>query len=289
MRARLLSPFALMALLAGPALAQDAGAPDGGVPDAGSPEDAGAPPPAPRTCGDLDERGRCFGDVATFCSAPNGSGQAAGAPTEQIACDALLGPDGRTEGRCLEVAGFGAWCGVAPGERCAFAGEGGRLQMACVDDNGAVDPSAACDLASGCADGAACALGDPTGVCDGERFVLGCAPFGQPLVLDCATLGGTCAAGGCAGLQEDAPCDDARLSCRDDLECVGAAAPHLGKCVAKGAPLSPAPPADAGAPPIPEGRGCSASGTTTARPWGWSAAVVLLCVNGARRRRSSDR
>lgn len=266
MRAIPLLSFFLLSLLAAPLLAEDGGALDAGPRDAGLGADAGLPPPppaVPATCGDLDEHGQCFGDVAAFCSQENGMGQARTAPTERIDCAALLGTGGITAGSCLELEGFGAWCGVPPGSTCAFPGEEGLLQMACVDDTG-LSTRGACDLVSGCVDDAApCTADDASFVCVQDRLLLGCAPFGQPRLLGCDALGGRCEAARCVELDRDAPCDgDAAqdggvLGCERGLRCVGSGGEQLGTCVPEGAPLETARPPDAGPAP-PSRPGCSA-------------------------------
>lgn len=255
-------------LLAAPAaLAQDAG------------------PTAPTACGALDDEGVCFADVATWCSEPNAAGADAFAPTERFDCGAVV-VDGRAvQAACVELAGFGAWCGVEEGERCLVPSADGARQLACLSA-GVVAVDGACDLERGCVRGLpACADDGPA--CENTFLRLGCSAFGQARGVDCAAIGGACTDAACTGVPENGPCDRERLRCAADLECTGAAT-GAGVCL-------PIPEAadraerDVDPPPDPA-PSCGALGAGSGRLWPLGLLGFLFFSGILRRRirRSTD-
>jgi hypothetical protein len=179
-------------------------------------QDAGPTPTPPATCGlNVDDEGLCFGEVATWCSAANEGGDDQTAATEQLDC-ASLDVDGRAvDGRCVQLAGFGAWCGVQAGEPCLLPGGDRPRQLACLDGD-ALAAQGACDLVAGCTTtSGACAVG-----CDGDFLARSCAGFGQALGVDCAAIGARCESDACVDVPRDGPCSP-ELRCTAGLRCVG--------------------------------------------------------------------
>lgn len=238
--------------------------------------------PAPARCGEtLTSLGACFGDVLAWCEEPNLDGASPDAAVRSVDC-ARLSLDGAHLGAtCAELAG-GASCGVPRGSPCALPGANGVVQLACLSE-GALDLDAACDLDRGCVEGAACSGAEPT--CEGDRLQLACARLGQVLVVDCASLGGTCASDACVDVAEGGRCG-AGVACADGLTCVGDEG-GLGTCLREGAPVTPVDPPDADPPPPPAS--CAAIHPAGGRPLGWLALAILAILRGWRGKGPGDR
>ncbi len=230
--------------------------------------------PVPARCGaDLTDEGACYGSVLAWCDEPNAGGADVDAGVTAVDCAALTLDDEDLSGSCVVSAGVAA-CGVPAGAPCALPGDDGVVQLACLS-SGVVEVGAACDVDQGCVSGAACS--DDTPACEGDRLRLACAGFGQPLVVDCAAHGGTCAAGACTGVGEGGRCG-AALLCAEGLSCVGASG-GLGSCLSEAEPSTPVEPPDDDVPPPPAS--CSAQRASgSSATFGWLALLSVVALVG---------
>ncbi|MEQ8278756.1 MAG: hypothetical protein RMA76_29660 [Deltaproteobacteria bacterium] len=171
---------------------------------------------APNTpCGFVTLFGACADDTLSFC-------EDRGRPAERLVevdCATDAFPAG-VPGQCTLInASYGFDCAVSPGGVCAFVDAQDRPIFAlCAGDAAGcrIDPSAGT---------AQCELGLPA--CLSEGFDVQCAgdllvqecQVDQPVVLDCASIGGECANARCEALPLGAPCEAGRLLCATGLVC----------------------------------------------------------------------
>lgn len=166
-------------------------------------------------CGFETLYGSCAGDTLSFC-------EDRGLPAErltQVDCATDAFPTG-VPGECTLInTSYGYDCAVSPGGVCAFVDAQDRALFALCAGEAAgcrIDPAAGT---------AECEVGLPA--CQSDQFDVQCAgdlliqecQVDQPVVLDCAAIGGQCANARCEGLPVDAPCDDDRLHCAPGLIC----------------------------------------------------------------------
>jgi hypothetical protein len=208
--------------------AADSGSPNtpdaatGGTDAATPPADAG--PEVVETCSDnlsggtVDTFGVCHDGDAVWCSDN---------AFVRLTCDSLddffAAPDAgmlSQAGVCQVFDDVGSWCVFEEGAQC-YVGEN-SLPFGCGE--GAASTTMGCDISDGCVTGMVACTPDadfaPT--CQGDRLVLDCTPWGQPLSINCASaeIGGTtCQNDVCVGLPQDVECAPGLTSCAAGLEC----------------------------------------------------------------------
>lgn len=158
--------------------------------------------------GGVDAFGTCEGDLLRYC---------AGGVVEEWDCSHEATPDDAAddywgpeiESVCALVDdAYGYDCAVVPSGPCLFDVDGQVTQAHCA---GAA-PGCLVDLAGEgrtlCVEDAPACAPDGAAACDGDRSIVACRNT-QPLIVDCASGGGTCGADGACAFPDAGPGDPA--------------------------------------------------------------------------------
>ena len=157
-------------------------------------------------CGGIDEFGVCEGTTLKWCDMGE---------LQTITCTTSIDA---TAG-CIVVSDeWGADCAAAVGETCVFAFDDGTTDVVVCQGNeaGCIEDA---ESFGTCVENAGTCTSTDAGTCRQERFIIACTDWGQPHMVDCASVQGRCTDTGCADIPEGGYCD-MRQRCADGLTCV---------------------------------------------------------------------